>query len=66
MKTVDLNAILDKHTIGKINTWSAYIDAMKEACEQTVALCWENYLDNENGSVESTKRAILNTKNQIK
>ena len=66
MKTVDLNAILDKHTTGRINILGACIDAMKVACEQTVKLCWENYLDDENGSVESTKRAILNTKNQIK
>ena len=59
MKTVDLNAILDKHTIGKINTWSAYIDAMKEACEQTIELCAEN-------SIQEDKQSILNTKNQIK
>ena len=70
MKTIDLNAILDKHTTGRINILGACIDAMKEACEQTVDLCAENAKLYTKGGVDVghllNKHSILNTKTQIK
>lgn len=43
MKTVNLNEILEKHNIyGHKESVQNLLNAMREACEQTVELCAEN------------------------
>ena len=78
MKEVNLEAILkSKLTVEtmRVNnpdyTWNKTIEAMKEACEQTVDLCAENIIAEtinakcQCGINVNQVNSILNTKNQI-
>ena len=70
MKTVNLNEILSKQ---KPNfEYPMYyheadiLNAMREACEQTVDLCAENAIAEQiNNRIQINKQSILNTKTQI-
>ena len=78
MKEVNLEAILkSKLTVEtmRVNnpdyTWNKTIEAMKEACKQTVDLCAENIIAEtinakcQCGINVNQVNSILNTKNQI-
>ena len=78
MNEVNLEAILkSKLTVEtmRVNnpdyTWNKTIEAMKEACEQTVDLCAENIIAEtinakcQCGINVNQVNSILNTKNQI-
>lgn len=69
-KVIDLEAILHKHTVGRINVNKCILSAMREACEQTVDLCAKNAKLYTKGGVDVghllNKESILNTKTQIK
>ena len=72
MKEVNLEAILkSKLTVEtmRVNnpdyTWNKTIEAMKEACKQSIELCKENYMRAFMSVQESETKAISDTINQI-
>ena len=62
METINLEEILKKHS-------NICLDAMKEACRQTLELAAENFkedFDNGATSLNDFKQSIIDTINQIK